>query len=30
MGPTAGASSDSAKGLSSKPENAMAHSPAKK
>ena len=30
MGPTAGASSDAAKGLSSQPEKAMAHSPAKK
>src|ERR1700674_1034845 len=30
MGPNAGASSDAAKGLSSRPEKAMAHSPAKK
>jgi hypothetical protein len=30
MGPTAGASTDAAKGLSSQPEKAMAHSPAKK
>ena len=30
MGPNAGAATDAAKGLSSKPEKAMAHSPAKK
>jgi hypothetical protein len=30
LGPGAGASTDAAKGLSSKPEKAMAHSPAKK
>ena len=30
MGPSAGASTDAAKGLSSQPEKAMAHSPAKK
>ena len=30
MGPSASASTDAAKGLSSKPEKAMAHSPAKK
>ena len=30
MGPSAGASADAAKGLSSQPEKAMAHSPAKK